>query len=248
MPSKLILQAIPTTPSPFPPFANVSVLLHGDGSFTDNSFIQATFSATGGPSIAANPDTVGTYNDFSTDSIEIGAAGYLSAPDNAAYALGSTFTVEAFLYLGNYGTGGDAPVSGVWFDTRSGNGNSDGLYIGFNKTTPPGEMTGTVVIGGNGLSHIGEVQVPTDEWVHLAIVAYGNNTCAVYINGVRDGDAFSFALAPSLQSLTIGQDFQRNDTYAFNGFLNEIRVTKGVAVYSGAAFTPPTAPFPNANP
>jgi hypothetical protein len=48
--------------------------------------------------------------------------------------------------------------------------------------------------------------------------------------------------------MNIGQDFQKNNSYAFDGYLNEIRVTKGAAVYSGASFTVPTSALPSAFP
>jgi hypothetical protein len=48
--------------------------------------------------------------------------------------------------------------------------------------------------------------------------------------------------------MTIGSYIDQRGTgnfYHWKGWLNEIRVTRGVARYAGASYALPTAPFPN---
>lgn len=87
-------------------------------------------------------------------------------------------------------------------------------------------------------------------WHHLAIVRVGNNIQG-YLNGVQQ---FNAAM-PSAQNLTpIGADLTFDPPFTigsnrgldfFSGYIDEFRVTNGVARYT-ANFTPPTAAFPNA--
>jgi hypothetical protein len=80
----------------------------------------------------------------------------------------------------------------------------------------------------------------TGQWYHLAFV---NNagSLAIYINGVSSATS---AISGTPQSsttlpLTIGAT---NSVY-FNGYIDDLRITKGYARYT-ANFTPPTAAFP----
>ncbi|MEI6834367.1 MAG: LamG-like jellyroll fold domain-containing protein [bacterium] len=83
----------------------------------------------------------------------------------------------------------------------------------------------------------------TSTWSHLAWV---NNSDAdefsMYVNGVRvySGPTYNFSQYDSVQ---IGQQAPGYGSQSF--FLDEFRITKGLAQYTGN-FTPPTAPFPNA--
>lgn len=52
---------------------------------------------------------------------------------------------------------------------------------------------------------------------------------------------YSFPFSNS-SAVTIGANY--TGTQAYNGLVDEQRVTKGVALYT-ANFTPPTAPFPS---
>lgn len=86
-----------------------------------------------------------------------------------------------------------------------------------------------------------------DTWSHYAVVRSGNEFM-VFIDGVR----LIFSNPPEFEageavngvgsSFLMGQDATGSNT--ISGYLDEIRLTKGVARYT-ANFTPPTAPFPD---
>ena len=83
-------------------------------------------------------------------------------------------------------------------------------------------------------------------WNHVAYVRNGT-TFTVYINGVSQGTATSstsFVSTQNNEPFIVGYyDFVGNLAY-FQGYIDDLRITKGVARYT-ANFTAPTAPFPN---
>jgi hypothetical protein len=83
----------------------------------------------------------------------------------------------------------------------------------------------------------------TNTWYHVALVRNGNNF-AIYRDGtsiatLTDSDAIPDYAAP----LYIGGGPIFGDV-SLNGFIDDLRITKGVARYT-AAFTPPTKAFPD---
>lgn len=83
--------------------------------------------------------------------------------------------------------------------------------------------------------------VPTTTWAHIAVVRSGS-TWAVYINGTQSYTrTLSGTLAQTAASVVIGSDLL--GVSAFNGYMDDLRITKGVARYT-ANFTPPTTAFP----
>jgi hypothetical protein len=88
---------------------------------------------------------------------------------------------------------------------------------------------------------IGAVSVNT--WYHVAITRQGN-TFRTYLNGVQ-GSTWTSSAALYTPTKPLGIGSNPDGSYSLNGWLDELRITKGVARYTGAAsFTPPTAPFP----
>jgi hypothetical protein len=85
-------------------------------------------------------------------------------------------------------------------------------------------------------------------WHHIAVSRSGSSIRA-FANGTQAGstatntDAFTHNKAGN-RPLRIGE--LNDGTYLFgvNGYIDDIRITKGVARYT-ASFTPPTEPFPN---
>ena len=89
-----------------------------------------------------------------------------------------------------------------------------------------------------------EVRVGTTniigEWHHIAIVRDSNNSCQLYIDGVAEGAAFTNTtdFSTSLENFEIGS-WDNGAGSDLDGYITDLRVVKGTAVYT-AAFTPPT--------
>jgi hypothetical protein len=88
--------------------------------------------------------------------------------------------------------------------------------------------------------------IPLTTWTHVAWVRSGNRW-SVFVNGTERLLAASASGTPynSTAPFVIGRHvFSGATGYAFNGYIDDLRITKGVARYT-ANFTPPTAPFPD---
>jgi hypothetical protein len=85
------------------------------------------------------------------------------------------------------------------------------------------------------------VSVRNDVWHHVAVVRDGS-AWAIYVDGISRATAtWSGTIADISGSIYIGRDqFYTRD---YLGYIDDLRITKGVARYT-ANFTPPIAPHP----
>jgi hypothetical protein len=81
-------------------------------------------------------------------------------------------------------------------------------------------------------------------WHHVALVRYGN-TLTTYVDGVAGTPADCTGISFGDSGFTVQLGGVNNAPYdaPLNGYIDEFRVTKGVARYTGS-FTPPTQAFP----
>jgi hypothetical protein len=98
-----------------------------------------------------------------------------------------------------------------------------------------------IQIGSTSVSSTGAITLNT--WNHLAWVRNGSgaNNFSVYINGTRDGQMTytgTFENTPT----TIGGTNNLGSTY-FPGYISNLRILKGTALYTGASFSVPTVPL-----
>jgi Concanavalin A-like lectin/glucanases superfamily len=227
----------PATPTD-PQFNYVSMLLHGDGTngAQNNTFVPTPITAPASGYYAG-------YFDGNGD--------YLEVPDNSAFSFGSgDFTIEAWIYPtayaasdndGNYITAiythnQSAPVlsKSVLFYLQG--TASSYTKIAFNGSS---SNTTSTLIEGN-------YTFALNTWAHVAVVRSGNNIY-LYVNGtqVNSTTAFTLTLQDSTVTPKIGAAMLYsgfNYYWYFPGYMSNVRVVKGTAVYT-ANFTPPTAPL-----
>ena len=158
-----------------------------------------------------------------------GTGDYLKTQPSLAVAIGSTFTIECWVYVVGYGSGGSSI-----FDVRSSN-TIGSAWIA---------TSGIVYFQTTGTSTLAEKSgVTLNTWTHIAYVS-DSTSSRVYVNGSNTGgiNQGQAAWPTTAQVGFIGSDFS-GAYQLFNGYINDFRVTKGYARYT-ANFTPPTTAFP----
>ncbi len=104
--------------------------------------------------------------------------------------------------------------------------------------------TGKVVFGNTGSTFIkGTSNVADGNWNHIAISRSGT-TCRLFVNGTQEASGTN-SVNYDAQATYIGA-FGASDGF-FNGYIDDIRITKGYARYT-SNFTAPTAAFSDKGP
>jgi len=91
--------------------------------------------------------------------------------------------------------------------------------------------------------------IVANTWQHVAVVRSSGITY-MYVNGLLSAEGSQNPYTDSPNPLYIGAgDFVAGviPTYLYGGYIDELRITNGVARYT-ANFTPPTGEFPNSGP
>jgi len=222
----------PGQPVPIDPFrSNVSLLLHGDGTngsttITDSSPSPKTVTAVGNAQVST------AQSKFGGASIAFdGTADYLTIPSSSGFAFElNDFTVELWLYRSGSGQQHlyDARDTGV-------NTNRILLYL---------DSSSQLAYFGDGAARILTTSVPTlNAWVHVALCRASGNS-RLFLNGVQVGATFADTINIVSPTATVAIGATSSGLTALNGYIDDLRITKGVARYT-ANFTPPTAPFPD---
>ena len=121
------------------------------------------------------------------------------------------------------------------------NNRSFGFHIRKDSTSDPHDFGIHLSSNGSDWSfHYWPHSMELHTWYHVAVVRYGNNILG-FIDGLQLGDAIPYTLAvnfnPSLQ-VYIGTQQGRYATNMFHGYMQDLRLTVGVARYTDD-FTPP---------
>lgn len=215
-----------------PYFYNNSLLLHGDGTngsttFTDDSNNSHTISVFGDAQIATAQSKFGGASMYFD-----GVGDYITAPSDSSFDFGTgDFTIEFWMRPSNVSGTWQAIISrkynqsGGWRLYKTSGTNNLSFYhpSGYYQTTNSGLANGT--------------------WHHIAVVRSGS-TLTTYVDGTSRGtDTISLAMSPTSADIEIGQGVVTS-AYPYQGYLDDLRITKGVARYT-ANFTPPTSAFPD---
>lgn len=207
-----------------PSISAVSLLLHMDGAdgsttFTDSSLTPKTVTANGNAKVST------AQSKWGGGSLVLNGGDYLTAPADLDFVFGTgDFTVE--LWINTVDT-----AERILIDQ----------YLG-------GTSWQFAVKGGKlawysaGYVLTGAVSVNPGTWHHVAATRSAG-ILRFFVDGVFDGATPLSANYLNKVVLGIGaQAAARNPSYDFAGFMDDVRITKGVARYT-ANFTPPAEPF-----
>lgn len=230
-------------PNPDPNWNNVSLLLRNGTPVLvpfDESPIatRKTITAVGNAGISTAVFKYGT-----SSLVLDGSGDYFTAPASNDFVFGTgDFTVEGWIRPN--ATGGTQTIIGYGAFTNNPSAPlvswvvdylSNGLInmnIG-SSSSFPGNSSGLSAIAAG-------------QWGHFAVVRQ-SGVVRVYANGTS-GPAFTISQSPNIPSgvyLSIGRYFSpSNINQFFNGYIDDLRITKGIARYT-SNFTPPPAELPN---
>lgn len=207
-----------------PYFNNVSLLMHMDGSNLSQNFIDSSKN-----NLAVT--TIGNaFLDTGTKKIG-NAAGYfnqegrLLVANNSILNFGTgDFTVEAWIRLQNFG------YSGIFGGPNGG----FAIYVewGILKVSHANVAEGPLV---------GTFQLKKDNFYHVAVTRE-NGYARLFLNGALESEDTWTANFSTTSDYQVGDIDSGN--YPFDGWIDELRVTKGIARYT-ANFNPQTAPYAN---
>lgn len=221
---------------PVPADDATMLLLHGDGAnggvlFPDASKYARTATVGGGAVTSTAQMKFG-----SASMLFDGAGDYLLFPASADWRFAtSRFTIDCWIRPAVVNAWqtivalNKTTVNQRSFEFRISNagrlqfaGNSDGVSDWFMAAESTNALTANV-------------------WQHVAVVRY-ESTWKLFINGaVEDTETSTKGLFASTSQLDIGSMNEGADQY-FNGYIDELRVSHGVARWTDT-FTPPTRPY-----
>lgn len=220
-----------------PHFSSVVLLLHADGTngqttTVDSSPVARAMTMTGSASL----DT--TQKAFGTTSHRPGASPtQLTCAGTTDFFFGTgDFTVEGWFYI--------SVVGGPYLIANMAASGSQGWYM----TVDPSN-NGRIVWGDNGAVNAtygngGISFLPAFE--HLAVTR-ASGTLRTFRGGALQHTVAShttnYVRGSADSTISIGSRTSTGNI--LNGWIDEVRITKGIARYT-AAFTPPSAAFPNA--
>ncbi len=140
-----------------------------------------------------------------------------------------------------------------WFNTSSSDYSGDPAFFGFNNSSNSYDnslMLQAISATQLRLYHTSSSSYSTStvgaindgEWHHLAVVSDGTDY-DLYIDGTRVANNIGAATTiVDSDTFMIGAEYDGSAALGnyFNGYIDDFRITNGVARYSGASFTPPT--------
>jgi hypothetical protein len=176
---------------------------------------------------------------YGTGSMEFDGTGdYLALPGSDSFILGSgNFTVEGWAY---FTTIGGASVGRGLFQMS---GTAGGFTTSLTTTAAVGSRASDgkwELYGGGGATAAASATPSINTWYHFALVKNGSNL-TLYIDGVSTISKTDNTNYTG-QYLVIGGYYTTTDVMA--GFIDDLRITKGIARYT-TTFTPPTAALPD---
>lgn len=238
---------VPT--APLTAISGTSLLTCQSNRFIDNSSNAFAITRNGDVSVQAfspfNPTAAWSASTNGGSGYFDGNGDSLQLADNAVFEFGSgDFTLEAWIRPTAYATLNSGQYNSDIISKDQTSLREFGFYIsgtassytainfiGFSNNTTFTTITGTQAFD-------------LGVWYHVAAVRSGNNVY-LYVNGVQVNSttAFSQTIQDTASVVYIGaRNFDASNQYYFPGYISNLRVVKGTAVYT-ANFTPPTAPL-----
>ncbi|ESY49028.1 MULTISPECIES: LamG domain-containing protein [unclassified Mesorhizobium] len=214
-----------------PNFSSVKLLLGFDGVDAATATSDESGVAHGAATFVGNAQLDTAQSKFGGSSLLLDGSGdYVTFPDSADWAFGTTFTIEGFFrfaaaptnaILVAQWTGGWA----FWFSAGK-------LFFRNSSTTDTGSYTWSPTL---------------NTWYHIAIDRDASNVARIYVDGVMQVKTTGYSVPINNSSAVLAIGSLRPGgftTFDMNGWVDELRISNITRYGSDAGFTVPTAAFP----
>ena len=233
-----------------PDFLGVTALLHADG---PNGALNDTVVDSSANNITTTANNLSWQGSFSPygdrwSNYFDGSADYLTVADNAAFDFGTgDFTIECWFYIDSDSLNNsllNVRRAGL-FSTMAASGVRTNMYrLVIDGST---SATGTGIVFTNWQSDTAYVvsattTVSKNAWHHVAVARSGTTT-KLFLDGSEIGSGtLGNQTVNSANDVKIGRTHYFQEEEMFIGYISNLRVLKGTALYTGS-YTVPTGPL-----
>lgn len=215
-------------------WSSVSLLLNGDGTDGSKLIVDGTLKQV---TVYGNACIKTAQSKFGGSSIYTdGSGSYITVPHSTDLNLTSgDWTIEAFIWVVAYSSGnmvvldkdGRASVAYAQYQIYVSSTGKLNAFAGNGAGVSP---TGTTITS--------TTTVTLSAWHHAAFVKTGT-TIKLFLDGVQEATATAPAMYDGGQPVLVGYSQGQPASCYFNGYIDSVRITKGLARYT-TNFTPPS--------
>jgi hypothetical protein len=212
-----------------PDSSSNSLLLHTDGADNSTTFTDSSSNNLATSSVVAAK--ISTAQSKFGGSSGLFTGGYIRYTAQSLLQMTGDFTIEAQLY----------PLSSADMIAASSSSDSNTQIFRLNESAV-GRLS--FYLNGTQVFSATAAGITANAWQHVAICRSGSST-RMFVEGTQIGST-NTSWTGSFRIDVIGGYFYNGALNAggFNGHIDELRITKGVARYT-TNFTPPAGPFPD---
>lgn len=212
-----------------PFYANVVLLAHMDGANNGTSFVEQR-GLTLTPSAGYVTSTARAKFGSASGYFPGNNANALMLPASSTLILNGDFTIEFWIYVTT--SNPNYILIGSSYPTTN-----NQIQINQDETSQIG------IYDGSSWASLG-ASVSANAWHHIAFSRVGS-TLRIYYDGNKLGDLTGQSGTYNFSGGSIGTLGGYGGPQSFAGYMDDIRITKGVGRYTGTSLSLPTASYPN---
>lgn len=209
--------------------SNVISLLNFDSDYSD--FTGKTWTPNGSASISTSTKKFGAGSLF----VPSGSTHYLQSADSSDWSFGTgALTIECWINRAPVSANDECIIGNIDFSNV-------GWLFGINAAKRLIWRTNQ----SNGSNRVSSSTALNDNtWYHVAVTRDAIGTARVFINGILEGTGTDSENLTGIVGASIGR--ANYSGWQYGGYIDDLRVTKGVARYT-TSFTPPTQAYTDPN-